>query len=31
MLTEQLGGQLRLDTSEGTGFLVDFPKQPEPR
>ncbi len=31
MLTEQVGGQLRLDRGSGTGFLVEIPRQPEAR
>jgi len=29
MLTEQIGGHLRLDTSSGTEFVIRFPRQPE--
>jgi len=28
MLTEQIGGQFRLDPSTGAGFVVEFPAQP---
>jgi two-component sensor histidine kinase len=31
MLTEQIGGHLRLDTRAGTEFVVEFPRQPESR
>jgi PAS domain S-box-containing protein len=31
MLTEQIGGHLRLDTRGGTEFVVEFPRQPESR
>jgi two-component sensor histidine kinase len=31
MLTEQIEGKFRLDTSSGTEFVVEFPRQTEPR